>query len=222
MSAPTFPPLLTGQATVDDPVTVAITMARDGCDSGTVVYNLSASTLRAAMIFAPEVALRDAIAALPVCGIGFQNALGAIAPPEISVHLKWDGTILLNGAHCGGLVVHASTTDPDQIPDWLIVGMAVPFWDDTTAPGDTPDQTTLFEEGCSDVTPVDLLEGWARHSLVWISRWLDEGTKPVHGEFSGLWHKDAGDLGLDPALGLLRKTDDTTTLTPLTDLLEHP
>jgi BirA family biotin operon repressor/biotin-[acetyl-CoA-carboxylase] ligase len=220
MSAPTFPPLLHGQATVDDPIAVAIQMARDGCDGGTVVYNLGGNDLRAAMIFAPDVVLADALAMLPVCGVGFQNALGAIAPPEIAVQLQWDGAVRLNGGLCGGLSVLAATDDPEQIPDWLIVGLQIPLWSATDNPGETPDVTTLYAEGCSDVDPVDLLEGWSRHTLVWINRWSDEGLVAIHAEYQGLMHRLDGELGVDENFGLLRKVDGTTTLTPLTALLE--
>ena len=58
-----------------------------GCDAGLVVHNISPDTLRAAIVFAPEVTLEEAIVMLPTCGIGFQNALGALAPPAVAVHL---------------------------------------------------------------------------------------------------------------------------------------
>ena len=220
MSLPSFPPLLHGQATVDAPLTVAVDMARAGCDGGTLVYNLTGNALHAAIVFAPEVSLTAAMAMLPVCGIGFQNALGAIAPPEVAVHIKWDGTIMVNGAACGGLRAVAATCPPDQTPDWLVVGVTVPIWDANDAPGDTPDVTSLYAEGCGDLAAIDLLEAWARHTLVWINRWMDEGAKPIHNEFSGLWHKDGDAIGLDADFGLLRKSGDITSVTPLTDVLE--
>ncbi|WP_106743924.1 biotin/lipoate--protein ligase family protein [Yoonia maritima] len=220
MTGPVFPPLFTGQATVDDPMQVAVDMARQGCDAGTIVYNLSGRDLRAAIIFAPEVPLAQAMAMLPVCGIGFQNALGSVAPPEVAVHLKWDGTIMVNGAACGALTAQSATGVHNQLPNWLTVGLTVPLWPAHDPPGEAPDVTALYAEGCSDITTIDLIEGWARHTLVWINRWLDEGTRPIHAEFTGIWQKNEGELGLDPDLGLLSKYDDVMILTPLTKLLE--
>ena len=101
MNEPTFPPLLSGLAASGDPFDAAIAQAALGCDAGLVIYNLAADALRAAIVFAPEVPLDDAIAMLPACGIGFQNALGALAPPEVAVHLHWHGGIRVNGATCG-------------------------------------------------------------------------------------------------------------------------
>lgn len=222
MSGPVFPPLLTGVATVEDPMQVAVTMARDGCDAGTIVHNLGGHDLRAAFVFAPEVPLTRAMAMLPACGIGFQNALGAVAPPEVGVHLDWDGGIRLNGAICGRLTPYASATDPDAVPDWLIIGLQLQLWPASDDPGETPDETALFAEGCADVDPVHLLESWARHTLVWINRWDDDGVKPLHAELEGLMHglKEGAFIGLDEDFGQLRRDGETTTLIPLTSLLE--
>ncbi|MEM9785676.1 MAG: biotin/lipoate--protein ligase family protein [Pseudomonadota bacterium] len=221
MTAPTFPPLMSGQATVDDPLDVATQMAMAGCDAGTVVYQTGTDDLRAAIIFAPDIPLGDAMIMLPICGIGFQNALGAIAPPEIAVLLEWNGTLRVNDATCGGLSAHASGNDPAGVPDWLIIGLHIPIRNSAENPGATPDVTTLYEEGCGDISATQLLEGWSRHTLVWMNRWSDDGTAPIHAEYTGLLHRHEGEIGVDERFGLLRKTGDTTTLTLLTDLLRQ-
>lgn len=231
MTTPRFPPLMSGLAVTggSDPFDAACTKAELGCDAGLIVYNLAADRMGAALVFAPEVPLAQAMAMLPLCAVGFQNALGAIAPPEVAVTLEWHGPIRINGARCGALRAAASTTDPTATPDWLVVG----FWLPLTlvgAPGDTPDQTSLYEEGCADVTPEQLVESWARHTLNWIARWEDEGSPPLHAEWRGLVH-DMGEtvsnagktgkfLGVDEDFGMLLRDGETTHLIPLTDLLE--
>lgn len=230
--APTFPPLLRGEAVTGraDPFDRARALAALGCDGGTVVHNVQADRLRAAIVFAPEVPLEDAMAMLPVCGVGFQNALGALAPPEVAVHLTWEGGIRVNGAACGGLRAAASTRDPAAVPDWLVIGLDVPVLLTATDPGDTPGVTSLFDEGCAEVEPVRLLESWARHTLVWINRWSDEGGAPLHAEWQGLVPEVGeevarGDLrgrflGVDERFGMLVRVDDTTHLIPLSTILE--
>ena len=111
MTQPVFPPLLSGHPVQggEDPFERAQAMAALGCDAGSVVYNIQADRLRVAIVFAPEVPLQDAMAMLPLCAVGFQNALGALAPPEVAVHLGWDGLICVNGAKCGAFRVAAST-----------------------------------------------------------------------------------------------------------------
>ena len=234
---PSFPPLFRGMEVERgiDPFAKARAEAALGCDAGTVVYNIGADRLAAAIVFAPEIPLEDAMAMLPVCGVGFQNALGALAPPEVAVHLTWQGGILVNGAACGGLRAAASTGDPAAEPEWLAIGLAVPLIpDDPDAPGATPERTSLYEEGCVDVAPDRLLESWSRHTLVWINRWSEEGVRPLHAEWRGLAHgmgeeieldRPGGALhgtfvGIDERFGMLLRQGEATRLLPLTDLLE--
>lgn len=230
MSAPHFPPLFQGVATAGaDPFAVACSEARAGCDAGVVSYDITSDTLRAAIVFAPEVPLQSALIMRVICGIGFQNALGALAPPEVSVHLEWQGNIRVNGALCGALQLAASPQEPEHEPDWLVVGLTLALWSDSEETGETPDETTLFNEGCGDVDAMLLLEAWVRHTLVWINRWDEDGVKPVHDEWIGLAQgigepvSIAGQsgtfLGVDENFGLLLQQDDQTVIIPIIQTL---
>lgn len=232
MSEPQFPPLFSGQpAAGGDPFALACAAASEGCDAGLVIYDLAPDTLRAAIVFAPEVTLSKAAAILPICGIGFQNALGAYAPPEVGVHLGWDGGIYVNGGRCGDLRM-AAEGHLDQEPDWVVVDLTLTLWPQSDDTGLTPDVTALYAEGCADVGAVDLLEAWVRHTLVGINAWADDGMAQLHREWAGLAHGLDGDVtiagqtgtyvGLDENLGLLLKVDDETVLLPLTTNLTRP
>ena len=231
--APSFPPLMTGFAVEGaiDPFDKARSMATLGCDAGTVVHNIQADRVRAAMVFAPEVPLEAAMAMLPVCGVGFQNALGALAPPEVAVHLEWSGQIRVNNARCGRLRAAASGNDPTVEPDWLVIGLDVPILQTATDPGRTPDVTALYDEGCAEVDPTQLIESWARHTLVWVNRWEDDGNRPLHTEWMGLL-QGVGDptemfdvsgtfLGVDDQFGMLIRDEETTHLIPMSRVLEE-
>jgi biotin-(acetyl-CoA carboxylase) ligase len=225
-----LPPLFKASSVAGDPFTAACDRAIQGCDAGLVTYQLSNDLMQAAIVFAPEVPLRDAMAILPICGVGFQNALGALAPPEVGVHLDWDGTIRLNGGKCGRLKAASSESDPAQEPDWLVIGLDLRIWPDNAETGLTPDQTALFSEGCAEVDANDLLEAWVRHTLVWVNRWSSDGTAPIHNEWSGLAYGVgepvdingiSGDfLGIDEHFGMLVRNDANTHMIPLTHLLE--
>lgn len=228
-----FPPLMYGEQVTSDAFAHACMKATMGCDAGMVAYAIGQNRVEAALVFAPEVALRAAMAMLPLCGVGFQNALGALAPPEVAVHLGWDGTVYLNGARCGGFRCMASDTDPDTVPEWLVIGVTVPLWPETDSPGDTPDQTTLYGEGCADVMPPQLVEAWARHTLHHVNTWESEGPRALHADWRGL-AQAMGEtltqgalsgtfLGVDEDFGMLLRNDaGDTTLIPLTTLLEQP
>ena len=226
----TFPPLMTGEAAGpgQDPFDLARQKAELGVDAGLVVYDLGADTLRAALVLAPEVPLAQAMAMLPTCGVGFQNALGALAPPEVAVHLDWEGGLRINGARCGSLRMAASTDDPAAQPDWLVVALELPLWPQGDG-GETPDQTALYAEGCAEVTAPRLLESWSRHCLHWINRWDQGDLKALHAEWQGLAHGIGEDrqqaglngtfLGVDADFGMLLRDDTTTHLIPLTTVL---
>ena len=230
MSGLTLPPLMSAEPAIGDPAEQACLRAMQGCDAGLMCWRVTPDAVEAALVFAPEVPLAQAMVMHPLCGVGFQNALGALAPPEVAVHLGWDGTIYVNGARCGALRAFAEGRDPDAQPDWLVIALSVRLLPPPGTPGDRPDETALSEEGCVDVPPTGLLEAWARHTLNWIGRWEAEGNKPLHQEWRGL-ARDMGEvitqngltgtfLGTDEGFGMLLRDDETTHLIPLTTLLE--
>lgn len=232
MSEPTvtFPPLMWGEQAPGDAFDHAVMRATLGCDAGLIAYTLGATQMEAALVFAPEVPLSKAMTMLPLCGVGFQNALGALAPPEVAVHLDWWGGIRVNGARCGGFRAMASDAEPSAVPDWLVVGFALPLVPPSDDTGLTPDETALFAEGCAEVSPPILLEAWSRHTLNWLNRWEDEGAAALHTEWRALAH-GIGEtvenqslkgtfLGVDEDFGMLVRDDETTHLVPLTSVLE--
>ncbi|SDG30253.1 biotin/lipoate--protein ligase family protein [Sulfitobacter delicatus] len=234
MSDLSFPPLMSGEAVTGDALTAACARAAEGCDAGLIVYRLDGAEMQAALVFAPEVPLAKAAAMLPLCGVGFQNALGALSPPEVAVQLKWDGGIRINGASCGALRMIAPAADPAAVPDWLVVGFTLPLYPaedpNMAQTGLNPDQTALYAEGCAEVQPPALVEAWARHTLHWINRWEDLGPASLHSEWRGLVYGIDADvtvqgqsgtfIGVDEDFGMLLRTDDTTRLIPLTTILE--
>lgn len=180
---PRFPPLMRGMAVLpgDDPFGSAVAAAAEGTDPGLVTYRLDPTTLDAALVLAPETTLEQAMPAVFCAAHGFADALGALAPPEVGVHFDWPAGFRVNGARCGGLRAAASTRDPAAEPDWLVIGITVPFLGlDPEAPGRTADVTVLAEEGCADIPPGALLEAWSRHTLVWLNTFLDDGMRKVH------------------------------------------
>jgi biotin-(acetyl-CoA carboxylase) ligase len=227
---PTFPPLLRGEETPPgmDPFAKAVASAALGTNPGLVCWARDESGLRAALVLAPEAPLEQAIGIAFAVAHGLGDALGALAPPEVALHYVWPGGFKVNGADCGAMRAAASTSDPRTEPDWLVLGVEVPYLPSSqTEPGSRPDQTSLIEEGCIDVTPMKLLESWSRHTLVWINRWLDDGFQPLHAAWRergwGIGEELPGGgtfMGLDELGGMLVKSGNTTEIRPLTALLE--
>ena len=228
---PTFPPLLRGEEASAglDPFDKAVSAAAIGTDPGLIVYDLGGDTLRAAIVLAPESSLVEAMAMVLAAGLGFADALGALAPPEVGVHFDWPGGLRINGAECGHLRAAASTREVAVEPDWLVVGLVLPLWAEGD-PGDTPERTVLYEEGCTEVTPTALIESWSRHLLTWIHRYMEDGIGPLHADWrSRAFHMgeavDHGGragtfMGLDEFGGMILRTEEGTIVLPLTEMLE--
>lgn len=237
-SEPSFPPLFRGERAGEgvDPFSKAVSASIIGVDPGLVVYNIEPHILRAAIILAPEAALEDSMAMVFATSLGFADALGALAPPEVGVHMDWPALLRVNGAKCGHIQAAASLAAPADEPDWLVIGLELPIFPvaDTVEPGEAPDKTTLSEEGCTDVSPLRLLESWVRHSLVWINRWLDEGMAPLHADWRSRAYNMGDEIefglhgkiyagtfvGIDEKGGLLLRKGDETSIIPLSTMLE--
>lgn len=227
--APTFPPLLKGAECPpgQDVLAKAVAEASLGADPGLAVWRCRPESMEAAIVLAPDRPLGEAISVAFAVALGLGDALGALAPPEVAVHHDWPGGFRVNGARCGQMRAAAPTEDAEAEPDWLVIGVEVPFRSETDAPGITPDRTCLVEEGCIEITPERLLESFARHALVWINTWVEDGFGPLHEAWRGrAWGlgeplpEGGVFMGLDEWGGQLVMHPDRTELRPLTRLLE--
>lgn len=225
-----FPPLLKGYAVVDDPLLSAVAAAEKGIDPGAVFYGSDEGSLRAAIVLAPEEPLGHAVRVCFAVSLGIADAIGALAPPEVAVHLVWPAGIRVNGAMCGYLTVVSSTSDAEAEPDWIVIGVSVPIrTQEEKDPGADPDSTSLAEEGCSELSVLDLTEAWARHMMNWLHIYLTDGFEPLHREWLAKSHaRETGEaapfqgqfVGLDEFGGLLVKSDETTRVEPLIQMVD--
>ncbi len=233
MFEPSLPPLFSGQA-ADAPFEDAIAAARDGTDPGLLTHRIRPDHLTAALVLTPEAPLEDAMAMVLALGNGFADAFGALAPSEIACQFDWPGVIRINGARAGHLRAAAATTDPKEEPDWIVIGLDLRFFAGADhEPGETPDETTLWDEGCAEIEPRHLLESWSRHGLVWIHEWLSDGIGKLHRDWLGRAFEQGKETtirlpsetltgqftGLDEKGGLLLTKDGATRLIPLTAML---
>jgi biotin-(acetyl-CoA carboxylase) ligase len=228
-AAPVFPPLLRGERAAADPFRTAIGRAEAGADPGLVVWRAAGGALGAAIVLAPEDPLDRAAGVLLAAPLALGDALGMLAPPEVAVQFGWPGELMVNGARAGRCRAAAGGPDRRAVADWLVLGMEVAFHlPDGVEGGERPDETCLSAEGCGEVAPLALLEGWSRHMLVWINRWTDDGMAPL----IAAWRARAWGLGqpspaggtfigVDDAGGMLVRRPGGTGLRPLTEALEH-
>jgi len=235
--APTFPPLLSGERVRPgiDPFEKAIAAARTA-DPGTVFWSPDEAIMQAALVLAPETTLDRTMAMVFAAACGLNDALGALAPPELAVHHVWPDAVKANGAFCGTLRAASDATAAGDAPNWFVVSVSISIAAGDVEPGGSPEITALAEEGCAHLTTIRLLESWSRHTLVWINRWLEDGFKPLHDAWLSRAEGHGGEvvfehggtvrrgrfIGLDEFGDMLLETPDGTRQLSLLCMLKSP
>lgn len=181
---PTFPPMMTGTGVSAParPLPYATAGARNGTlGAGDVIWARNMSAMDWAIVLEPEVPLRKAMQMAPLALVATGDCIGALTPPQVGLMFRWPDSVHVNGATAGHIEVVASTTDPDEIPDWIVLRVYVQLKrDNDTEPGERPDITSLDEEGCPDLTRTGMIESYSRHFLTWLNTWTEDGFKPIH------------------------------------------
>ena len=186
---PEFPPLLTGHEIAEggDALARAVAGARDSSfGAGDFVWSRSRDTFDTALVLEPDISRERACEIAFVAQVAFAECFGAVSPPEVAMTFGWPTTLRLNGGRIGELrLVVADADDDDGAPMWMVVGLRLVMRHEQyhVDPGKMPDVTTFEEEGCGDIDAVDLVESFARHMLVWIHTWTEDGFRPVHDNY---------------------------------------
>ena len=181
---PVFPPLLRPFAIPADldPFERCIQLALEGAEAGTLLWSIGQDVCECAVVLAPEQPREQSLPIVLVAMLGLADGLGALVPPTVAVTFGWPDRIEVNGGVVGGVQCASAPTEaPDAVPDWLVIGFRIAMRGvraSPQAPEDRP-RTTLADEGCGEVSAIDLLEEFGRHFLTWINRWQEAGVKPV-------------------------------------------
>ena len=223
---PTFPPLLRGEkvgATIN-PFQKAVAASVMGTEPGVIYFAEREDMLHLALVLAPETPLSECVGVCHAAMLALADSLGALGPPELAIHFSWPFGLKVNGAHCGILTCQASTTDPAGIPNWLVIGVEIPFMRPAgLEPGENPESTWLYEEGCIELTVPQVIESWSRHALIWLRAFEDGG----YAEIQSHWRAKCDSIGQEieaPASGIFVGTTETGGLllrhNGLTDIYE--
>jgi len=174
--------------------------------AGTLVWSPGVLRTEAAVVLEPDRPLGPALMAYLAAANALADALSAIAPPELPVTWRWPGMLLVNGGEVGGMrLAVPENTAPDAIPDWLVLGFDLRFaWPEGTITGERPGETALLEEGFEDLTPGELVAGWARHLMANMDEWQARGVRRVSDKYLARLGDFAGDKrGIDPGTAAL-------------------
>ena len=91
--------------------------------------------------------------------------------------LVWPAGLRINSGLAGGVALDLG---PGEIPEWAVLSIALRKTGEPGAEGgEQPGVTSLCDEGFADMEDRDLVEAFARHFLVWMDRWEEQGLAPI-------------------------------------------
>lgn len=157
--------------------------------AGTLVHVGRFDLVEFALVLEPEEPLRAARRALYAGMIALNDALIAAAEPETTIEIDWPHAIRVNGGVVGGgRLAWPQGVAEDAVPPWLVFGAMVrlhPASDQE--PGYHPNVTNLAEEGFgglaeegeSGLVSQRIIESFARHFMIAVDTWQEQGFATV-------------------------------------------
>jgi hypothetical protein len=161
---------------VGDAFAHAIALAAEE-GAGTLVFVGRFDLAEFAVVLEPDEPLRTARRAFYAGCVALADALATHAPPEKPLTFDWPDAIRVDGGLVGGVrLAWPMGADEDLAPLWLVFGgmiRTVSMAEDE--PGLRPLGSALDEEGFDDLGAGRLVEGFARHLMVAIDTWQEQG-----------------------------------------------
>lgn len=155
----------------------AAKLAAAGSEAGLFVWRPAADRIDCAVLLRPEDEAKRVLPVVLVAALALLEALGAAGPAALAADLVWPGGIRINSGHAGGIALDLGPGDP---PEWAVVSAVLrKTAEPGTEAGERPDVTCLADEGFAEVADEDIVEAFARHFLVWMDRWEEDGFGPI-------------------------------------------
>jgi biotin-(acetyl-CoA carboxylase) ligase len=165
---------------VGDAFAHAVQVAADE-GAGTLVFVGRFDLAEFAVVLEPDEKLRTARRAFYAGLTALADALAVHAPPEKPITFDWPDAIRVDGCLVGGArLAWPSHADEDAPADWLVFGASIRTVAMTdTEPGLRPLSAALDEEGFDDLESGRLVESFARHLMVAVDSWQEQGFAEV-------------------------------------------
>jgi biotin-(acetyl-CoA carboxylase) ligase len=155
----------------------ANSLAADGGEAGLFVWRPAADRIDCAIVLRPEEARAQIMPVVLVASLALLDAVGSAGPAAVAADLVWPAGLRINSALCGGIALDLG---PGDNPGWAVVSAILRKTGEPGAEGgERPDVTALYNEGFADMADSDLVEAFARHFLVWMDRWDEQGLDPI-------------------------------------------
>ncbi|HET7680126.1 MAG TPA: biotin/lipoate--protein ligase family protein [Xanthobacteraceae bacterium] len=152
--------------------------------AGTLVYVGRFDMAEFAVVLEPDEPLRSARRAFYAGMNAMTDALLAHAPPEKPIVIDWPDALRVDGGLVGGgRLAWPQGADEDAVPDWLVFGGMIRTVSMTEEAGLHPLETALDQEGFEEHGASALVESFARHLMVAIDVWEQDGFGAVVKEY---------------------------------------
>jgi hypothetical protein len=165
---------------VGDAFAHAVKVAADE-GAGTLVFVGRFDLAEFAVVLEPDEPLRTARRAFYAGLTALADALAVHAPPEKPIAFEWPDAIRVDGGLVGGArLAWPSRADEDEPADWVVFGASIRTVAMTdTEPGLRPLVAALDEEGFDGLESGRLVESFARHLMVAVDSWQEQGFGAV-------------------------------------------
>jgi len=195
--------------------------------AGTLVHVGRFDLAEFALVLEPEEPLQSARRALYAGLTALADALALAAPPERPITFDWPDAVRVDGGLVGGgRLAWPEGADENAPPPWLVFGAVirtVAMADEE--PGVRPLSAALDEEGFDDLDSGRLVESFARHFMVAVDAWQEQGFGAVASNYLARLPPDSGvrrDLADNGDLLLRRMGNAAVERRPLLPALAQP
>lgn len=196
----------------------------DELGAGTLAHVDAFGYAEFAVVLEPEEPLADSRRVLYAGMVALGDALAALAPPEKPIVIGWPDALYVDGGLVGGgRLGWPAEAAEDAVPRWLVFGAMIRLsFPAGIEPGQHPGATALAEEGFVGSSSARLVEVFARHFMVTMNAWQEDGFGVVAKSYlaelepePGLRYAlaDSGDL-------LLQRTEQVERRSLITALMQ--
>jgi len=194
--------------------------------AGTLVYVGRFDLAEFALVLEPDEPLRTARHVFYAGMAALADALAAHAPPEKPMAIDWPDAIRVDGGLVGGGQLGWAEGPEDEPPAWLVFGAmirTVAMGEDE--PGLRPLVSALEQEGFDELGSGRLVESFARHFMVALEAWQEQGFGAVAKSYLAYLAREPGlrrDIAENGDLLIHRSEKREQERRPLLPLLSTP
>jgi biotin-(acetyl-CoA carboxylase) ligase len=194
--------------------------------AGTLVWVGRFDLVEFALVLEPDEPLAGARRAVYAGMNALADTLAVHAAPNTPINFEWPDALFVSGALIGGArLAWPKKAAENERPDWIVFGATLRAAMNLLDPGMKSHLTGLEEEGFSELGPGRVVETFARHFMVTVDAWQEEGFAPVAQNYLRRLPAEAGvERTIDGAGNLLtrKKGSAATKKKKLVPALAYP